>query len=343
MQIEQPKTYHHHTPRKYLLAWADADERIAWLGYGKVSRSVLTVVGGENHFYRLKELTVPDVDCLKLFIDGLREHGRDNHKRFLQMYLWPTRLKVVLEQRIAEQQQRIAEGGASGDDMGDAAIVQVRQLLAVAIANFNEDYHASIEGRFWPFIELIKQRDFSFYEDPPRAIDFLHGLFVQYFRTKALKERALQKQSVLFDDVERVWDALSHIMAIEAGGSFFVDRSNFQIIVLDNDTEVPFITSDQPIINMLTEGQSFEVPEKMELYYPLSPTQAMLYLEKSTPTGKFNNPVLIDDAHRYNQMIVNHSSHRVFSNSEEYLDFLNECAGIEKNFNDAQHKSPGGN
>ena len=116
MDTEQPKIYHHNTPRQYLLAWADADERIAWLGYGKLSRSRLTVVGGENDSYRLKELTVPDVDCLKLSIDGLREHGRDGHKRFLQMYLLPTRLKALLEQRIAEQQQRVAERGASEDE-----------------------------------------------------------------------------------------------------------------------------------------------------------------------------------------------------------------------------------
>ncbi len=322
METGQPKVYHHHTPRQYLLAWADADERIAWLGYGMVRRSGLKVVGGENDFYKLKELTVPDVDCLKLFIDGLREGGRDGHKRFLQMYLLPTRLKALLEQRIPEQQQRIAEVGASEDDMGDAAIAQARHELKVAIANFNEDYHASIERRFWPFLELIKQRDLSFYEDPERAIDFIHGLFVQYFRTKALKERVLQKENVLFDDMERVWDVLSHIMAIEAGGSFFVDRRNFQIIVLDNETQVPFITSDQPIINMLADGKSFDVPEKMELYYPLSPTQAMLYLEKATPIGKFNNPVSIDDAHRYNQMMLDHSGLLVFSNSEEYLTFL---------------------
>jgi len=49
--------------------------------------------------------------------------------------------------------------------------------------------------------------------------------------------------------------------------------------------------------------------------YPLSPTQAVLYSEKSTPTGKFNAQVSIDDAHRYNQMMLNHSSLRVFSNS----------------------------
>jgi len=330
METEQPKIYHHHTPRQYLLAWADADERIAWLGYGKVRRSGLTVVGGENDFYRLKELTVPDVDCLKLFIDGLREHGRDGHKRFLQMYLLPTRLKALFEQRVAGQEQRRAERGTSEDDMADDAIAQARHLLAVAVANFNEDYHASIERRFWPFLELIKQRDFSFYGDPKRAIDFFHGLFVQYFRTKAVKERALQKENVLFDDIERVWDVLSHILAIEAGGSFFVDRKNFQIVVLDNHTEVPFITSDQPLINTRTDGKSFDIPEKMELYYPLSPTQAMLFLENSTPTGQFNNPISIDDAHRYNQMMLDHSSFRVFSNSEEYLTFLMACTRVKK-------------
>jgi hypothetical protein len=328
METEQPKIYHHHTPRQYLLAWADPDERIAWLGYGKVRRSRLTVVGGENDFYRLKELTVPDVDCLKLLIDGLQEHRRDGHKCFLQMYLLPTRLKALLEQRIEEQQQHIADRGASKDDMGDAAIARARHELGVAIANFNENYHASIERRFWPFLELIKQRDFSFYEDSHRAIDFIRGLFVQYFRTKAVKERVLQKEIVLFEDMERVWDVLSHIMAIEAGRSFFVDRRNFQIVVLDNDTQVPFITSDQPIINMLTGGKSFDVPERVELYYPLSPTQAMLYLEKSTPTGKFNNPVSIDDAHRYNQMMLRHSGLQVFSNSEEYLKLLKDSRRV---------------
>ena len=135
---------------------------------------------------------------------------------------------------------------------------------------------------------------------------------------------------MLFDDLERVWDVLSHIMAIEAGRSFFCDRKNFRIIVLDNNTQVPFITSDQPIINMLTDGKSFDVPEKMELYYPLSPTQAMLYLEKTTPIGKFNNPISVDDAHRYNQMMLDHSGLRVFSNSEEYLTFLKKCTDLKK-------------
>lgn len=320
MENEQLKIYHHHTPRQYLLPWTDADERIAWLGYGKVGRSGLTVVGGENDFYRLKELTMADVDCLKVFIDGSREGGREIHKRFLQMYVLPTHLKKKLEQYVAERD--VTE---NGEEEEEAKIAEARRALDVAISNLYENEHAAIERRFWPFLELIKKRDFSFYDDPAKATDFIHGLFVQYYRTKAVKERVRQKQNALFDDIERVWDVLSHIMAIETGGSFFASRRDFRIVVLDNNTQVPFITSDQPLINMLTDGKSWDAPEKMELYYPLSPTQAMLYLEKVTPSGKFNNPVSIDDAHGYNKMMLDHSGLRVFSNSEEYLLFLKDC------------------
>jgi hypothetical protein len=303
VETEQAKIYQHHTPRQYLLPWADSDERVAWHGYGKVMRSGLTVVGGEDNFYKLKELTVPDIDCMKLFIDGLQEAGRKGHKRFLKMYVMPTRLKRHLENR--------------GDYGPDAM-----KLVDVVRSNLMENYHASIERRFWPYLDMIKACDFSFIEDVQKAIEFFHGFSVQYMRTKAIKERALQKTNVLFDDVERVWDVLSYITAVETGRSFFMDRRNFQILVLDNDTQVPFITSDQPIINIRSDAKSFSPPEKIELYYPLSPTQAMLYLENATPIAGISRSVSIDEAHRYNMMMLDHCAFRVFSNSEEYLRLL---------------------
>ena len=142
-------------------------------------------------------------------------------------------------------------------------------------------------------------------------------------RTKAVKERAIKRANVLFDDVERVWDLLSYITAVEMGRSFFADRRNFQILVLDNDTQVPFITSDQPIINIRSDAASFSSPEQIELYYPLSPKQAMLYLGNATPTAGISQSVSIDEAHRYNMIMLDHCAFRVFSNSEEYLSLLN--------------------
>jgi hypothetical protein len=76
MEPEVEKIYHHHTPRFYLLPWVDGDERIVWLGYGKIMRSGLTVVGGENHFYRLQELTEHDVRTIRDLIKRLPSAGQ---------------------------------------------------------------------------------------------------------------------------------------------------------------------------------------------------------------------------------------------------------------------------
>jgi hypothetical protein len=42
METADEKIYHH-TQRFYLLPWADANERMMSLGYGRVERSALTV------------------------------------------------------------------------------------------------------------------------------------------------------------------------------------------------------------------------------------------------------------------------------------------------------------
>lgn len=317
MQTEQAKIYHHHTPREYLLPWADSDERIAWLGYGKVARSALTVVGGENDFYKLKELTTDDVAKIRWVIQQLPESGRAGHEDFLWSYLLPTRLRRRVEQCIARDPTRMSE----------QQIAEARNRINVVISNLNENYHASIERRFWPYLNAIRKRDLSFYKDARKAGEFFHGLSVQYLRTKTIKERIRRNVNTLFEDIERVWDVLSHVHAVVMGGSLLVDRHKFQILVLDNETQVPFITSDQPIINLLSDPHDFDPPTRMELYYPLSPTRAMLFLEKSTPTSGISTTVSVDEAHQYNRILLDHSGLRVFSNSDEYLMFLRKYTG----------------
>lgn len=54
METEHAKIYQHHTSRQSLLPWANSDERVAWYGYGKIILSGLTVVGGEDIFYKLR-------------------------------------------------------------------------------------------------------------------------------------------------------------------------------------------------------------------------------------------------------------------------------------------------
>jgi len=86
--------------------------------------------------------------------------------------------------------------------------------------------------------------------------------------------------------------------------------------LLDNDTDTPFITADQPIIN-LEATHTGKPPDRLEFFYPLSPRRAMLLLELLTRQNDF--PISAVSVNHYNMMMVQNSYEQVFSNSEEYL------------------------
>jgi hypothetical protein len=186
VQTEKEKIYHHHTPRFYLLPWADADERIMWLGYGKIMRSSLTVVGGENDFYRLRELTQRDQYLLKQFIKLLPEPGRKGHEDLVAAFSLAPAVKSHMERT----------------GFVDPEAIRTLDLL---IANMDENYHMTIENTFRTYLNAMLGGDISFYEDDTCAMSFLHALSVQTLRTKAVRDRVMKGITTgRFEDNDRV-------------------------------------------------------------------------------------------------------------------------------------------
>lgn len=107
------------------------------------------------------------------------------------------------------------------------------------------------------------------------------------------------------------------VCGVNTAPSWDIDRDKFKLVLLDNDTSTPFITADQPTVN-LQAGHNQEAPYRFELFYPLSPKQAMLLLETSSNHGNF--PLGELSVNAYNMMIAESSYEQKFSNSEEYLD-----------------------
>jgi hypothetical protein len=64
--------------------------------------------------------------------------------------------------------------------------------------------------------------------------------------------------------------------------SLYRARNKYNIVLLDNETAIPFVTGDQPIINVHATFGSGVPPEKLELFYPLSPKRAMAMFESTT-------------------------------------------------------------
>jgi hypothetical protein len=311
MDFEDEKIYHHHVPRFYLLAWAQ-DNRIWWSGYGKVICSELTVVGGENHFYRLEALNDRDRFHLVEMMKRLGHGSLESNKYFLRRFTMPHVVRNIL---LTYDPALEIEGEKVSDWI---------KALDIDIANAGEDYQTTVENDFRPYLDSMMKGDAAFYQDDRKAADFLYGLMLQYNRTRRMREVIASMQS-LFEDFRAVWTIFHQMMSVTAGASFYSDRKRFKIILLENHTNVPFITGDQPIVNLHGDPVNHTPPDKMELYYPLSPTKAMLYLELENAMFADRREVTMEEAHDFNRQIASGSFKQIFAATEDSLKMM-ECA-----------------
>jgi len=187
------------------------------------------------------------------------------------------------------------------------------------IAELNENYHTSIEDAFKPHLDAMLCGDLSFLEYPANASTFYWGLAVQYLRTNHIKGAKIAMSPQRFVYYLKVANVLVHIFATNLGFNMYVGRGQHTIMLLDNPTEVPFITADQPVINIAANPKEMDPPQRFELYYPLSPKKALLLLEPSSEFLPASSTVSADLAHFCNLRMAAHSYQQVFSNSPEEL------------------------
>lgn len=95
------------------------------------------------------------------------------------------------------------------------------------------------------------------------------------------------------------------------------DNFRFLESMTDNATDVPFTTADQPVMNVASGPLDTAPPEKFELYYPFSPTKAMLLIE-SGDAAPDDRSVSETFVRLHNLRKAAHSYRQVFSNTPQF-------------------------
>ena len=87
---------------------------------------------------------------------------------------------------------------------------------------------------------------------------------------------------------------------------------------MNNQTSTPFLTTDQPVINILADYQVItDMPRDIVLYYPLSPNIAIT-------VNDANKECFIDltetEVEKYNCLLAAASFELIFSNLKEVIE-----------------------
>ena len=179
-----------------------------------------------------------------------------------------------------------------------------------------EHWHGGIENRCTPILAALRNLDLTFWSDKEKCGVFLYFLTHQLFRTPKMKNAMSRLQfnnSVEGLDLKRIWAIDSLLFANVLGANLYLDREKYTIKYLRNDGQVPFITSDQPVINLKTEHDT-----DVSLYYPLSPRLAIILMpqslcgERMAHIGRFETEF-------YNYRLFTSCEDQLYGNDKDYL------------------------
>ena len=253
----------HYVWRYYLEAWQRADGLVNCLRDGRMFATNPANIMAERDFYRLSELTKPDVMFFESWLARNNQNMRGVHRSlFIEL-------------------GRIANGNALIQSKKNVSAADKSLVQALAIET-EEKLHAGIEASAIPLIDELRKKQTGFLDDDESAMSFFQFIAHQYFRTKNIREAIgnVLSLEVPGQDFSRLTNILCYCVADNLGGSLYVDRKIMDVVVLENSTERGFITGDQPVVNLMaTENES--PPEDLVLYYPISPRLTVLIAPKN--------------------------------------------------------------
>lgn len=309
------KRAHHYVWQYYLSAWANESQQISC--YDKTQDKSYDTntknTAQQKDFYQLNELTVEDLFYIKS-LACINKTTTPDIKESLSAW------NQVYEMLFAIQ-QLFEYSKNSKNGVSSALELLKKKLQFEAIENF----HCVFENVGIKYLDLIRQKDVSFFDNPNCKAEFLLYLSMQYVRTEKMQSNIRQIMSKdgksdiaiqsafgkLVNPISSTIDSHWNLISCNYAVSYSREISNHNVILLINNSGTDFITSDQPVINV----DSLSNPiTKLDFYYPVSPKLAIFVFNNSA--NKLNNPVreLSDnEVTQYNDLMVSLSSKYIYS------------------------------
>ena len=341
------KNKQHYVFQKYLEHWCNKDKKL-WCykkSENRIFPSSTKDVLCERQMYKIQEMNKDEREFFELLrtVFHLNDTDKSEMRNHIETYLQP-----YTNQKIVEALKTFCSNYNNlhmNEDI-QRNLNNLDELIREQKINTEEDFYGSYEGDGNRWMEKLLAVDVDFYYTNSirkleselevknyEKYDFLNFITIQYFRTSIMRKRIrenIQKMIILTENCEKNIEnrelinfncrninpehILPHFIWI-IQTKCAVNLINADIQIVRNKTKLPFITSDQPIINMKAVIGKDEAPAEFVLWYPLNPSVGIII------NGDRGEKILekrneVDD---YNRMIWNNAYEYVISNEEILL------------------------
>lgn len=238
----------HFVSQFYLKKWAKSDEMLNVKGNGKPFKSTSKNIGHENHLYRIEGLGKKERDLL---LNGLQKVPEPMRSLFKTMI-------------IACYSLRIFSALPTDKDTAEKIELQKQNIIENFYSAFedqvNSSYITLTNGEYERF-------DINYYQD------ILRFVVLQLTRTPKIKEisRQMMQEEFFQRGLQfRDFDTLHSAIIAEQITTALIEKL-YQIEIIENTTDLNFITSDNPVKNLLPVENKL-----VNLYWPINPRKALI-------------------------------------------------------------------
>ncbi|PHV06465.1 hypothetical protein CSQ96_16560 [Janthinobacterium sp. BJB412] len=280
----EAKKRHHSVWAMYLARWGSGRKNVFYTTKtGKFAHDSVRAIVVEDYFYRTTALTRKHVDIIERFSLQSPDHLHQQHMSCLHNFMRMQQAETIY--RMSGVRNR-----------------EVELSLHVMSCNPLENLHADHEKMALPVLAALADGELNVLEDRQHMIAFMAFFGHQISRTKALRDgviKVLSRRNAIeievADAMEHAWWFLSYMLGMNIGFSLYAGRYNARHAFLINNTKVPFITSDQPIVNVhdCVSETEFAAPKHADFYYPISPQVAYIICDSERFTSGKND---VDEA-----------------------------------------------
>lgn len=306
------KRNHHYIWSFYLKSWADNNELFYISSKGKVSKDSIKGLAKETDFYKINPLNSEDVEYIKILSSKSPKFLQELHLQHLQDFI-----------NLSKISNKISSSNIESEEL--QSINKVIQYSSL------ENLHSIFENTAVTVVRELSKGNKEILSTNDNMIAFCSYLGHQISRTKSMKEKSIEaikmqpipnnayeKYISLF---EKNWWFLSFMLGLNIGVSLYESRERDNHIFITNNTGTPFITSDNPIINVhssLSKLKQLEAPTRADFFIPLSPRYAYM-INQSGDYAHLEQSISIEEVNVLNMAIFKKSYKNVFASESNVL------------------------